>query len=271
MEFSVLISIYKNERSAYFREALDCVFTQTIQPNEIVLVKDGPLTDELEEVIFEYATIHPIFKILTNEVNLGLGRSLAKGISACSNEYIARMDTDDKMPCDRFEKELEKLNEGYDVVSCWSLLYDIDIQHPVAIKKRPATHDEILALAKKCSPICHAGCMYRKSMVLKAGNYQHCYLYEDYHLWGRMFLAGARFSNVQEVLYFVRTSYDMIGRRGGWLYASNEIRTFIYFYEIGFYTLMDLFKNVVTHFPIRIMPLFVRSYLMRRLWNYKTS
>ena len=108
-------------------------------------------------------------------------------------------------------------------------------------------------------------------MVLKAGNYQHCYLYEDYHLWVRMFLAGARFSNVQEVLYFVRTSYDMIGRRGGWLYASNEIRTFIYFYEIGFYTLMDLFKNVVTHFPIRIMPLFVRSYLMRRLWNYKTS
>lgn len=38
---------------------------------------------------------------------------------------------------------------------------------------------------------------------------------------------------------------------------------------IGFYTLMDLFRNVATHFPVRMMPLFLRSYAMRKLWNYK--
>ncbi len=267
--FSVLISVYCKENPLFLREYLSSIFNQTIWPTEVVLIKDGPLNRELDAVIDEFSFKYPIFKIIANDKNLGLGLSLALGIESCSNEYIARMDTDDNMPCDRFEKELKKINEGYDVVSCWSLLYDVDIQNPVAIKKRPASHKEILALAKKRSPICHAGCMYRRSMVLKAGNYQHCNLYEDYHLWARMFLSGARFFNIQEVLYYVRTSSEMIGRRGGWLYAFNEIRTFMYFYKIGFYTLMDLFRNVATHFPVRMMPLFLRSYAMRKLWNYK--
>ena len=83
-EFSVLISIYYKESPLYFREALNSVFAQTLQPAEIVLVKDGPLTPELDAVIEEYSTRYPIFKIVTNETNLGLGLALAKGLSACS-------------------------------------------------------------------------------------------------------------------------------------------------------------------------------------------
>ena len=121
--FSVLISIYFKENPTWFRTALDSVFSQTVQPSEIVLVKDGPLTDELEAVINEFETKHPIFKIVTNEKNMGLGLSLRKGVEACSNEIIARMDTDDIIPIDRFEKQLRKIEEGYDVVSCWSRLF----------------------------------------------------------------------------------------------------------------------------------------------------
>ena len=113
-EFSVLISIYYKESPLYFREALDSVFAQTLQPAEIVLVKDGSLTPELDAVIEEYSTRYPIFKIVTNETNLGLGLALAKGLSACSYEYVARMDTDDLIAPTRFEKEIRKLDEGYD-------------------------------------------------------------------------------------------------------------------------------------------------------------
>ena len=64
--FSVLISIYKKENPVWFREALDSVFAQTIQPTEIVLVEDGPLTSELYAVIDEYQSKHPIFNIVKN-------------------------------------------------------------------------------------------------------------------------------------------------------------------------------------------------------------
>lgn len=268
--FSVLISVYCKENPVYLREAIECIFNQTILPNEIVLVKDGPLTIELENVISEYILKYPIFKILVNNNNLGLGRSLAKGVLACSNEYIARMDTDDKMPNDRFEKELALLDQGYNVVSCWSILYDENFQNTIALKKRPEVHEEILKLAKKRSPICHAGAVFRRSSVLKAGNYQHCNLYEDYHLWVRMLMSGSKFSNVQEPLYFVRTSPSMIVRRGGLHYAINELKTFWYFYKIGFYSLFDFLFNVVIHFPVRVLPVKLRENILRRIWNLKS-
>lgn len=148
-KFSVLISIYYKESPIYFREALDSVFAQTLLPAEIVLVKDGPLTPELDAIIEEYAARHPIFKIVTNETNLGLGRALAKGLLACSYEYVARMDTDDLIAPTRFEKEIRKLDEGYDVVGCLSTMFENDISRPLATRARPETHEDIIKLAKK--------------------------------------------------------------------------------------------------------------------------
>ena len=82
--FSVLISIYYKEDPTWFRLALDSVFAQTVQPSEIVLVKDGPLSDDLEEVINEFERNYPIFKIEENVKNLGLGLSLRKGVPSWS-------------------------------------------------------------------------------------------------------------------------------------------------------------------------------------------
>ena len=180
--FSVLISIYKNENPAWLSEAFDSVFAQTVQPTEIVLVKDGPLTPELDAVIDDYAKRNPVFKFVVNETNLGLGLALQKGVLACSNEIIARMDTDDTMPVDRFEKQLAKMAEGYDVVSCWSRIFAANMVDVVATKSRPENHADIVKLAKRRSPVCHAACFLKKSAVLNAGNYQHCNFYEDYYL-----------------------------------------------------------------------------------------
>ena len=113
----MLISLYKKEKPSWLHEALDSVFAQTIQPDEIVLVKDGPLTEDLESVLSEFSLKYPIFNFVVNETNLGLGLALQKGVLACKNDIIARMDTDDIIPPNRFEKQLKKIEEGYDVVS----------------------------------------------------------------------------------------------------------------------------------------------------------
>ena len=54
-KFSVLMSVYHREQPQFLREALDSIFSQTLLPDEVVLVKDGPLTKELDEVVEEFA------------------------------------------------------------------------------------------------------------------------------------------------------------------------------------------------------------------------
>ena len=230
--FSVLISIYHKENPEWFREALDSVFAQTLQPTEIVLVEDGPLTPELYEVIDEYQSKHPIFNIVKNETNL---------------------------------------EEGYDVVSCWSQLFIGDQTNVIAVKTRPENHEEIVKLAHRRSPICHAAAFMRKSAVLKAGNYMHRQYYEDYNLWVRMILNGARFYNVQEVLYEVRTTEEQLRRRGGWSYLKNELKYLCEFYNIGFYTKKDIVVNATIRIVARLMPQGLRSYLFKKIWNHKNN
>lgn len=268
--FSVLISIYCKENPKWLQESLDCIFSQTIQPNEIVLVKDGPLTPELESVIDTFIKRSDCFKIIQNEKNLGLGLSLRKGITYCSNEIIARMDTDDLMPTDRFEKQLKAIRQGYDVVSCWSQIFIDDVNNIVAVKRRPENHNDIVKLAHKRSPVCHAGTMYRKDAVLKAGNYEHRYLNEDYHLWIRMIMAGSKFYNIQEVLYYVRTNIEQISRRGGFNYLKNELRVFSEFRKFGFYTWKDFLVNSTIRIITRLMPIKLRKYAIEYIWNHQS-
>ena len=268
-KFSVLISIYRKENPLWFREALDSVFAQTVQPDEIVLVEDGPLTPELYAVIDEYKEKYPIFNIVKNETNLGLGLALANGVKAAKNEILARMDTDDIIPVDRFEKQLKKIEEGYDVVSCWSLTFEGSVDNVFAIKKRPENHDDIVKLAHKRSPMCHAGAFIRKSAILNAGNYIHRQYYEDYNLWIRMIMNGSKFYNIPEVLYYVRTTKEQMIRRGGLDYLKTELKYLKEFKAMGFYSLKDYLNAATTRIVARLTPLSLRKQMLKIVWNSK--
>ncbi|MDD7214543.1 MAG: glycosyltransferase, partial [Clostridia bacterium] len=109
MDFSVLMSIYYKENPDFLRQCLDSIVGQTVFPTEIVIVKDGPLTDELDEVLREYSAKNEgLYKFVPLETNHGLGYALAEGVKNCSNELIARMDTDDIARSDRFEIQLKE-------------------------------------------------------------------------------------------------------------------------------------------------------------------
>lgn len=267
-DFSVLISIYKKENPVWFREALDSVFAQTLQPYEIVLVEDGPLTPELYEVIDEYQSKHPIFNIVKNEKNLGLGLALRKGVEASKTDFLMRMDTDDIIPPYRFDRQMAAMKDNIDVVSCWSMAFSESLDNVIAIKKRPEFHPDIVKRAKRRSPLCHAACFMRKSAVLKAGNYQPRLYYEDYHLWVRMILTGCKFYNIQEVLYFVRTNPDQLARRRGLEYLKNELKILYEFYTMGFYSLYDLLINDGIRIIARMAPPKIIAFVFKKIWNY---
>ena len=106
-KFSVLMSLYIKEKPEYLRECIESILCQTVLPDEIVIVKDGPLTEELEQVLEEYISKNPtLYTIVPLGKNVGLGLALAEGMHWCRNELVARMDTDDVCRNDRFEKQL---------------------------------------------------------------------------------------------------------------------------------------------------------------------
>ena len=81
--FSVLMAVYKKEQPLFFKEALRSVFEQSLIPNEVVLVKDGPLTEELEQIIVDFSSKNEQLKVITLEKNQGLGEALRIGLNAC--------------------------------------------------------------------------------------------------------------------------------------------------------------------------------------------
>lgn len=265
--FSILMSVYDKEKPEYLKLALHSIWNnQTIKPNEIVIVKDGPLTEELDATIESFQQSAPV-KIIQLEKNVGLGTALSIGINECENEYIARMDSDDISKPDRFQRQIKCLNEGYDIVSCWSEFFEGEVNNIVSVKKRPEFHKDIARLSKRRSPVCHAATMFKKTAVLQAGNYKHCLYYEDYYLWLRMINTGAKFYNIQDYLYSVRTSPDQFERRGGWQYLKLELSSFKLFYKEGLYSLSDYMINSLIRIIVRLFPLKLRRSLYLLIWK----
>ena len=104
-------------------------------------------------------------------------------------------------------------------------------------------HENILRFAKGRCPVNHPVVMFRKSAVLKAGGYKHFPLFEDYYLWVRMLMNGARFYNIQESLLFFRFSPDMFRRRGRMAVCRNGSEVADAVLQDGFYRLFLLAKE----------------------------
>lgn len=264
-KFSVLMSLYSKERPEYLCESLDSVFNQTLKPSEVVLVEDGPLTKELDEVMNNYSNIHPELKIVPLPVNVGLGKALNEGLKHCSHELVARMDTDDIAKPDRFEKQLA-IFERYpqvEVVSSWIDEFKDNPTNVISTRKLPEFPYEIYLYAKKRCPINHPVVMFKKDSVSFAGGYQHFPLFEDYFLWIRLLLNGSKFYNIQESLLLFRTSNNMYKRRGGWKHALTELHFQNYIRKLGFIGWYNFIKNVIIRFTTRILPNRIRIFIYK--------
>ena len=95
--FSIITSVYKNDKPEFVRVALDSMLVnQSVKPTEIVLVQDGPVPDGLSELLSEYETKYPeVMNIIHLEKNGGLGNALKLGTETARYDFVARMDSDD--------------------------------------------------------------------------------------------------------------------------------------------------------------------------------
>lgn len=265
--FSVLISVYFKESPVFLRQSLDSIFNQTLPPSQVVVVKDGPLTEELDKVIKEYITKYPELEIVTLYNNQGLGKALNEGLKHCSYDLIARMDTDDISKSDRFEKQISvfKKHSEVDVVGAWIEEFEGKISNVLTVRKLPEFHSNIYEFAKFRCPINHPVVMFKKSAVMNAEGYQHFPLFEDYYLWVRMLINGATFYNIQESLLYFRASSAMFERRGGWKYIMNECRFQYTIKKMKFISFPQFMKNVFIRSIIRIIPNSFRAALYKKI------
>lgn len=219
-QFSVAMSVYKNDKPEQLSRALESICTQSLPADEIFLVIDGPIGDELWAVINKYADTYGNFTIWPLEKNGGLGNALCIAVENCKYDLILRMDGDDISAPGRFKKQIEAYKEEpADVLGGWTLGFVDSIEDgPVSSARRKLTNDEIVRLLPRRSPMSHVTVLLRREAVLKAGNYKPLHYHEDYYLWARMIEAGCTFRNIPEYLVYVRLGRDQATRHGGWKY-----------------------------------------------------
>lgn len=266
--FSVLMSLYVKERPEYFRECMESILAQTVIPDEIVIVKDGPLTDELEAVLSEYVKKAPeLYTVVPLETNRGLGLALAEGILHCRNELIARMDTDDICRNDRFELQLKEFEKDSELDICGShiLEFEGNVENVVAQRNVPLSDRDIKEYQKRRDGFNHMTVMYKRSSVLRAGNYRSCMLMEDTYLWVRMFIDGCKAINIDEYLVYARIGKDMFGRRGGlgyfkkYKFGRKKVR------QTGYISAWDHYYTLIVQFVVAVMPNKLRGWVFKKL------
>ena len=268
-KYSVLMSLYNKEHPEYLRLALDSMIDQTVKPDEIVLVEDGPLTDELYKVVEEYKEY---LTIVVNEKNLGLGLALNEGLKTCRNELVARMDTDDISKSDRCEKQLSYFDAHPETTILGGQIEEFINSPDEVVGKRvvPETDADLKEFMKKRCPFNHMTVMFKKSDVLKAGNYQDWFWNEDYYLWIRLAAEKYEFANLPDILVYTRVGEDMYKRRGGKMYFQSEYGLQKLMLEKRMIGTTTFIGNIGKRFIVqRMLPNRVRAWVFKKFARSK--
>lgn len=267
VKYSVLMSVYEKEKPEYLTQSIESILSQTAGADEFVIVCDGALTRELDQVLNTYAGRCPkLFKIIRLEQNQGLGIALNAGLRHCSNELVARMDSDDISFPDRMERQLGIFErENTDIVSGTVIEFTENIENQTAKRVLPQYPEALRRFSRRRNPFNHPAVMYRKESVIKAGGYKDFWLFEDYFLWLRMFSMGFEGYNIQEPLVYMRTGDAMYERRGGIRYARQIMKFRWYMFRHGYAGLLDFIVTAGGHTLIALVPNGIRRKFYERV------
>lgn len=267
MDFSVLMSVYKNDDPNFFEEALNSISTnQSFKPKQVVIVEDGPVNSIIDDVIEKVKIKNKKieFTILSKKKNEGLASALNDGINLCKYDWIARMDSDDISVDDRFEKQINYIlsNDNVDVLGGAieefnSIPGDLKSKRVVALD-----NDGIKAKAKRRTPMNHVSVMYKKDAVKSVGGYSVSFgKLEDYKLWVDLINSNYTLNNLEDVLVNVRVGNGFLARRSN----KREIKDWDMLQKY-------LLKNgIVNKFEAFANKIYIRGFIYMPGWLKKLA
>lgn len=269
MNFSVLLSLYIKEKPEFLKECLESLKKQTLPATEIVMVYDGAITTELEEVVTVYSNILPI-KIIRLPKNVGMGNAFNEGLKNCSYEWVFRMDTDDICLPHRFERQVDFIKQNPNVVLLGSHIaeFNANINDIVSYRKIPIGNQAIRKYSLFRTPFNHMTVTYKKQVAIEAGGYRS-YLLEDYSLWLRIIAKGYEVGNIDDILVYARVGNNMISRRRGKEYIKGEWLLFKLKRYLKLQPLLSNFFIFSLRASLRILPtnlLKIVYKFLRKMW-----
>ena len=268
MTISVLISVYQSEKADYLNRALESVWDdQTLKPNQIVLVEDGTLGEALRDVVDSWKEkLGDVLTIVKNETNLGLTKSLNRGLQKVTTDLVARMDSDDISTPQRFELQMKYMEQHPDIDVLGGSLQEFDDENScLNVRHYPLTHEDVLKTMYKVCPVAHPTVMMRKRMFDSGLKYNEKYrMSQDIALWYDAVIAGFHIANIEEITILFRRANDVYKRRSR-VKAWNEFC--IYMNGIkrlyGMFTLKYIYP--IARLIFRLMPVWIVK------WGYQSK
>lgn len=226
MSISVLMSVYRSEKADRFDRALRSVWNdQSLKPDQIVLVEDGPLGHKLDVVVDKWKNrLGDKLTIVANEENIGLTKSLNKGISVAKGDYIARMDSDDISLPERFRLQKEFLDSHPDIMVVGGSIQEFNSKSDnLGINNYPLSSDDCRKYICKGSPFAHPNVMIRRTIFDNGLKYNEKYLKsQDIALWFDVLAAGYKLANLKDVTLKFRRGEGVVARRKNKVTRNNE-------------------------------------------------
>jgi len=262
--FSLLVPVYDGDRPDYLRRAFrSAVHDQTVRPDQVIIVRDGPVRAELAECLDELCASSPVpVTFVPLSRNAGLGPALDRGLAASEHDVVARMDADDVAMPHRFAVQVP-LTADADIVGSGLLEFSGDTDEIVGQRVPPIGQEKIARYARIHDPFNHPTVVYRRSAVRAAGGYGDLNLMEDYALFARMLQNGARAVNVAEPLVWYRVGETAFKRRGGTALLRSELRLQREFRKNGFTSPAQYARNVLVRGGYRLVPWWLRRAVYR--------
>ncbi len=270
-KFSVLLPVYIGDPVDFFAHSLKSVSAeQTLKPSEVVVVCDGPVKPEVDELLAEVAAGSredlvadvPV-RVARLEQNQGLATALNFGLGECVHDVVARADADDISLPERFAVQIQMVAQGYDLVGSAVEEFESDETEPGLIRLMPVSQDEIREVVTYRDPFNHPSVVYRKSKVLEFGGYRHLERMEDYWLFARLVHGGVSCANSPKVLVKYRVGAGAYDRRGGLEMLASEWRLQKALLGEGIVIYPQFFRNLLVRGLYRLIPSNVRQALYR--------
>jgi glycosyltransferase involved in cell wall biosynthesis len=257
IEFSVLISLYNNEKEENLEAALRSLKDQTLKANEVIIVLDGPIRAALQAVLDDYQVYFDCFHVLPLKENVGLGNALNYGLGFCKYEYVARMDTDDICYPERFQVQIAKLQENLNISALGCAIQEFNcVPNDLnRFKIPPSSSTEVREFALYRNPLNHPTVIFKKADVLLVGSYQDMPLFEDYYLWIRLLSENFIIENISEPLLHFRIGNKMLKRRHGLQYVKKEIKFLRAIKMLQFIKPYQMYFSILLKSPLRLIPL----------------
>ena len=271
VKFSVAMCVYEKDNAEWFKTAIESVLNQSRKPDEIIIVVDGPVPENVEDVLRFYEK-DDIIKILRFSENKGHGEARRAGIDSCNNELIAIMDSDDISLPDRFKKQLSifQENDSIDIVGGNITEFIDSPENIVGRRVVPSSDEEIKNYMKRRCPMNLVTVMFKKSSIQKVGGFIDWYCEEDYYLWIRMAMANMKFANIQDNLVNVRIGAEMYKRRGGWKYFKSEVKIQKYMLKNKIINIFVYCSNVIKRFIVQVLlPNRLRGWIFKKFAREK--